>query len=322
MQNTHLISNINLMSENNDQNNLKVEEKFCNNNKANILEQNSTNNFNNEDTNVENLLKLIKDQTNELKKNKKRLEKLEEAFKKTSSDLKLAFADRISLENFLKIIFPKDMHEMVIKLDYGSYNSSDLSKFWLVCESKNQNEFQKILNQLKNENVDFTEKLKNLQYELEIKNKELKSVKNSYEKLRCEYDEKNEKFNETFSKYDIIESEKHFLMNLMEEKNKEIESLRYLEVENAELKAKSLLQNIDSGIFVKNNGISINTINNKNNINEALINDNKESIINKENGNNKNRLGEFSYNIKNKNILKISKFNIKFFNLQIFSYLL
>jgi len=266
----------------------------------NISEINLNNNFNNEETNVENLLKLIKDQSSELKKNKKRLEKLEEAFKKTSSDLKLISADKANLENFLKIIFPKEMHDNIIKIENGSYNSSDISKFWLVCESKNQNEFQKILNQLKNENSDYSDKNKNLQIDLDNKNKELKKLRTSFEDLTNKYNDDKNKFTEIFSKYDIIESEKNFLMNLVDEKNKEIEHLRELEIENAELKAKSLLEGINLGNSIKNNS--------NNNYN---INKNNDSIINNSNnqngdyGNVKSRFDD--YGNKNSNMLKICK---------------
>ncbi len=260
-----------------------------------ISDDYSNNNFNNEETNIENLLKLIKDQTIELKKNKKKLEKLEEAFKKTSSDFKLISSDKTNLENFLRIIFPKEMHDNIFKSENGFYNSSDISKFWLVCESRNQNEFQKILNQMKNENSDFSEKNKNLQVELDNKIKELKKIKNSFQDLSNKYTDDKEKYNEIFMKYDNIQSEKNFLMNLVDEKNKEIEILREFEIENAELKAKSLLEGISLRNSSKNNNESIN-INSNNNQNGIVID-------------NKNIKDKYlDYGTKNSKMIKICKY--------------
>ena len=283
MQNTNSNANIYTSNENNKQSQIKTEQNINQNRneKGSLPELNqSINNFNNEETNVENLLKLIKDQTSELKKNKKRLEKLEEAFKKTNNDLKLINTDKTSFESFLKIIFPKEMHVKVIRIENGSYNSSELSKFWLVCESKNQNEFQKILNQLKNENSDYTEKNKKLQIEFDNKIKELKKIKNDFDVLSKEYAENKDKYQEKFSKYNVLECEKNFLMTLVDEKNNVIESLRALEVENAELKAKSLLDNISSGNSVRNKGNSI--VKSNIQINDAVNeNENKEIKKNK-----------------------------------------
>lgn len=261
---------------------------------AETLKQ-SNSNFNNEETNVENLLKLIKDQTNELKKNKKRLEKLEEAFKKTSADLKLATSDKTNLESFMKVIFPKEMHEKVLRGESGYYNSSELSKFWLVCESKNQNEFQKILNQLKNENTDFSEKNKNLLSELDSKVKELKKMKSDFAVVSKEYADNKEKFQDTFAKYNVMESEKNYLMNLVDEKNCEIQSLRALEIENAELKAKSLLENINSSLgnsSGKNNGSLFINKDRLNSSNSAVSDKNGGNVINNNEGGNEN--GSFS----------------------------
>ncbi len=269
------------------------------NQSSEALEANS--NFSNEETNVENLLKLIKDQTSELRKNKKRLEKLEEAFKKTSTDLKLATLDKTSLESFIKLIFPKEMHDKVFSSENGSYSSSELSKFWLVCESKNQYEFQKILNKLKSENADFTDKNKNLQIELESKLKELKKVQNDFELVRGEYADNKKKFQDMFSKYNVIESEKLYLMSLVDEKNNEIECLRSLEVENAELKAKTLLENINFGISKKNNGNGA-----KDHMSGgAVCNNSSNSYINSNN----NEADKENRNLDYQAVAKIKKFD-------------
>jgi len=307
MQNTNSNANIYTSNENNKQSQIKTEQNINQNRneKGSLPELNqSINNFNNEETNVENLLKLIKDQTSELKKNKKRLEKLEEAFKKTNNDLKLINSDKTSFESFLKIIFPKEMHVKVIRIENGSYNSSELSKFWLVCESKNQNEFQKILNQLKNENSDYTEKNKKLQIEFDNKIKELKKIKNDFDFLSKEYAENKDKYQEKFSKYNVLECEKNFLMTLVDEKNNVIESLRALEVENAELKAKSLLDNISSVNPVRNKGNS--NVKSNSQINDA-VNENENKEIKK------NKIGDLNSNTssfafsRSNNFLKICK---------------
>jgi hypothetical protein len=64
------------------------------------------------------------------------LEKLEEKFIQVNTDLKNIINDKSNIEEFISNIFPKDMLEQVIKKEYGTYDKSELSKLWLIAESK------------------------------------------------------------------------------------------------------------------------------------------------------------------------------------------
>jgi hypothetical protein len=209
---------------------------------------NNTNNTNapdedlNADTNVETLLKLIKDQTKEIKINKRRLEKLEEKYVKINTDLKNVLNDKNNIENFLRTIFPKEIQDTIIKTEYGLYDTNELSKMWIVVESKNQNEFHKILNQMKNENADYQEKIKVFKSELEQKTNELKTIKSTYNTNVEQLSFYSGTYNDIVKKNEELENEKVYLMRVLDEKNKEIENLIALEIENAELRAKSLLE--------------------------------------------------------------------------------
>jgi hypothetical protein len=86
-------------------------------------------------TDTQKVLQLMKDQNKELKLNKKKLEKLEEKFIQVNSDLKNVLNDRNNIEIFLKKIFPENQHQNLIKKDYGTYESSELSKLWIIAES-------------------------------------------------------------------------------------------------------------------------------------------------------------------------------------------
>lgn len=200
------------------------------------------------DTNVESLLELIKEQNKEIKMNKKKLEKLEERFIKTNADFKNVLNDKMQMEIFLKNIFPKDLHDSVFKkeTEYGLYNTNELSKYWIVQESKNQNEFSNIVDKMKNENRELSEKLRVVMRELDIKTNELNGCKESFTKSKEQLLFYEENFHSIAKKVEGYEEEKHYLMKLIDEKNSEIEKLICLEVENAELKAKSLLENLES----------------------------------------------------------------------------
>lgn len=261
------------------------------------MQNKSNNNLNNEDNNSENenLLRIIKEQTADLKKKNKKLEKLEEIFIKTNTDLKNILADKTNIENFLKIIFPKEMHENIIKQEYGLYESNDLSKFWLVCESKNQTEFQKILQQIKLENSELIEKNKNLNNLLETKTEEFLNCVGELEKIKMEFDKDAQE--NLLGNLKELENEKIFLLSIVDDKNKEIENLKIVEIENAELKAKILL-NSNS-----NNSNSRSYNNNSNFVNKKSI---KEEKVEKEK--------------EEKNAKKISIRKDLFFFLLFFSY--
>ena len=76
----------------------------------------------------------MKEQNKEIKLNKKKLEKLEEKYIKVNTDFKNVLNDKTNIETLLKNVFPKDMHDKVIKEDYGMYEAAELSKLWLILE--------------------------------------------------------------------------------------------------------------------------------------------------------------------------------------------
>jgi hypothetical protein len=204
----------------------------------------------------EGFVNLISEQQKELKLKTKRLEKLEEKFVKTNTDLKNVLKDKQNIENFFKTIFPRDMHENIIKTDYGLYDTSELNKFWLICESKNQSEFNKYLNQAKKENDDLKEKLEIMSKEVKIKTLELNASRNKYEQLN----EYMNSFTEMNKKIENLENEKNYLLELISQKDEELRNFSSLELEMAELKAKVLLEDLDTKvIFEKKPEIVTNT---------------------------------------------------------------
>ena len=187
----------------------------------------------------------MKEQNKEIKRNKKLLEKVEEKYIKVNTDFKNVLNDKTNIETFLKNVFPKDMHDKVIKEDYGTYEAAELSKLWLILENKNQSEFQNILSKLKAENSELVENNKKITQQLE-------EIQNEFEKYKNEQKENSDNLNhymtgfeEYKTKAEKLENEKNYLMKVLDEKNAEIEVLNSLELENAELKAKSLLNNFD-----------------------------------------------------------------------------
>jgi hypothetical protein len=181
-----------------------------------------------------------------LKFEKKKLERLEENFSKKSTELKNITKDKNNIENFLKTIFPKEMHDTVIKTEAGMYDSNELGKMWLVCDSKNQNEFSKILEQVKSENRELKENISKLTKELQNMTNEYANFKKTHSTSMEQLSYYSNNYSDLVKKSESLEVEKNYLMKLLEEKNSEIESLIALEVENAELKAKSLLATLDS----------------------------------------------------------------------------
>ena len=220
------------------------------NDKLNKLPTNSQNNNSSTNqidfTDTQKVVQLMKEQNKELKLNKKKLEKLEEKFIQVNTDLKNIINDKSNIEEFMTNIFPKDMLNQVIKQEYGTYDKSELSKLWLIAESKNQSEYNSILTKLKAEIND-----------LNIKNKELTinyaQISQEFEEFKKNNSESNEKMEKLISdnkelteKLENAVNEKDYLMKTLEEKNQEIQSLSNLELEYAELKAKTLLNTINS----------------------------------------------------------------------------
>ena len=269
-------------------------------NKSSTNVQNNNSNNNQIDfTDPQKVLQLMKEQNKELKLSKKKLEKLEEKFIQVNTDLKNIINDKANIENFISNIFPKDMLSQVIKKEYGTYDKSELSKLWLVAESKNQSEYNNILTKLKSEIN-----------ELNIKNKELtinyNQISQEFEEFKKNNSEASDKLEklinenkELTEKLENSNNEKDYLIKTLEEKNQEIQSLSNLELEYAELKAKTLL----------------NTINNEDGNDLNSYNLSLDYNIKEENENDKNNMNNFFNADKNKNneinlVVKIDKLNM------------
>ena len=176
----------------------------------------------------------------------KKLEKLEEKFVKVNTDFKNVLNDKTNIEAFLKNVFPKDMHDKLIKEDYGTYDTSELSKLWLVLDSQNQSEYQNVLSKLKTEINDLNEHNQTLQAKYN-------QINEMYEQYKTEQNNNNDSLNHYMNGYEELKvqnesllQEKDYLMKLLDDKNAEIEQLNKLELENAELKAQSLLLDLDT----------------------------------------------------------------------------
>ena len=236
-------------------------------------------------TDTQKVVQLMKEQNKELKLNKKKLEKLEEKFIQVNTDLKNIINDKTNIEEFMSNIFPKGMLNQVIKQEYGTYDKSELSKLWLIAESKNQSEYNNILTKLKTEIN-----------ELNLKNKELainyNQISLEFEEFKKDNSESNEKLEklinenkELTEKLENLANEKDYLMKTLEEKNQEIQSLSNLELEFAELKAKTLLNTINNeegnDLNMYNLSLDYNNKNendnDKNNLNSIFNNDKKSS---------------------------------------------
>ncbi len=273
-------------------------------NKASKTSSNTMNNNSNNNqidfTDPQKIVQLMKDQNKELKLNKKKLEKLEEKFVKVNTDLKNIINDKANIEDFISNIFPKDMLSQVIKKEYGTYDKSELSKLWLVAESKNQSEYNNILTRLKSEIND-----------LNIKNKELSL---NYNQITQEYDDYKKTNSNSIEQLNLmvnenkelkenvenLSNEKNYLMKILDEKNAEIQLLNNLELENAELKAKNLLNTLNNN----DDGNDLNMYN------LSLDYNNNEDNENNNNANN-NIFGKKNSSTSNKNlVVKIDSLNM------------
>ena len=246
---------------------------------------NEKNNNKSEITDTQKLLQLMKDQNKELKISKKKLEKLEEKFIKVNTDLKNVVNDKINIEVFLKEIFPKDITDKVIKKEYGTYETAELTKLWLISESQNKNEYTNILSKLKGEINELNSNNKELKLNLENITQEYNEYKESNKENEIKFKEGLNELEELRIKVMNYDNEKQYLMKVIDEKNNEIEVLNNLELENAELKAKSLLNNFDTltPVLISNNNDIFNYSNNlkkENNQNENLKNQIKIESLN------------------------------------------
>ena len=268
--------------------------------KTTVINQNNNNpNSQIDFTDTQKVVQLMKDQNKELKLNKKKLEKLEEKFIQVNTDLKNIINDKANIEEFISNIFPKDMLNQVIKKEYGTYDKSELAKLWLVAESKNQSEYNNILTRLKSEIND-----------LNMKNKELSL---NYNQITQEYDKfKKNNFDSTEQLTQLVNenkelkenlenltNEKTFLMKILDEKNAEIQELNNLELENAELKAKSLLNTLNDN----EGGNDLNMYN-------LTLDDNNEKQENDNNNINNINNNEKNNNVANNIVVKIDNLNM------------
>ena len=181
-----------------------------------------------------------------MKISKKKLEKLEEKFIQVNTDLKNVVNDKTNIEVFLKEIFPKDITDKVIKKEYGTYETAELTKLWLISESQNKNEYTNILSKLKGEINELNSNNKELKLNLENITQEYNEYKESNKENEIKFKEGLNELEELRIKVMNYDNEKQYLMKVIDEKNNEIEVLNNLELENAELKAKSLLNNFDT----------------------------------------------------------------------------
>ena len=246
---------------------------------------NEKNNNKSEITDTQKLLQLMKDQNKELKISKKKLEKLEEKFIKVNTDLKNVVNDKTNIEVFLKEIFPKDITDKVIKKEYGTYETAELTKLWLISESQNKNEYTNILSKLKGEINELNSNNKELKLNLENITQEYNEYKESNKENEIKFKEGLNELEELRIKLMNYDNEKQYLMKVIDEKNNEIEVLNNLELENAELKAKSLLNNFDTltpELNSNNNDIFnySNNLKKENNQNENLKNQIKIESLN------------------------------------------
>ena len=191
----------------------------------------------------ENVITDYKNIKNELNKTNKKNQKLEEGYIKLTSELKNHKNDKIQIEQFLKLIFPKETHESSIQKEAGLYEFEELRKVWLVTETKRDNELQKILNQNRQELSDLNEKHNNQNALLDDKNKEVLLLKANLEDNSNQLNLYLNNHRSISKKLQEIENEKNYLLNMIDDKNNEIEKLQHFEIEIAEIKAKYLLMN-------------------------------------------------------------------------------
>lgn len=181
----------------------------------------------------------------QLNKTNKKNQKLEEGYIKLSSELRNLKKDKQQIENFFKIIFPKETHETFIHEEFGLYECDELKKVWMVLETKRENEFQKILNQTRQEVIETKDVTKQFSFELEQKLSEIQQLKKNLEESQEQLQFYLSNYKSSNKKVQELENEKSYLLGLIDEKNKAIDLLQSNEIELAELKAKFLLMDDD-----------------------------------------------------------------------------
>lgn len=195
-----------------------------------------------------------------LKTNKK-IQKLEEGYIKLNTELKNFKQEKNEINQFLKIIFPKDLYSSYVESsnNSNSYDADELRKLWLVSETQKENEFQKLLLQVKDDNKKLENDILKLKEELNDKITSYNSLKKNYDTSLEDINLYSTNFKNLNKKNIELENEKKYLFNVLEEKNKEIEKLQNYEIEIAEIKANNLiiedLNNLNNSIdneYIKN----------------------------------------------------------------------
>jgi len=189
----------------------------------------------------EELLNELKSLQTELSKTQKKNQLLEEGYIKLASENKKLKNDKTQIEIFLKTIFPKETHESAIHSESGLYEFEELRKVWMVSDTKKDNEFQKIINQYKSDIGDLTDKLKVKTISMDEINTELINHKKNLNETQNQLSFYVNNTKVIMKKMEELENEKNYIVNLIDEKNTEIEKLKNFELEIAEVKAKYLL---------------------------------------------------------------------------------
>lgn len=222
----------------------------------------------------EELISIVTGLREQLNKTSKKNQKLEEGYIKLSSELRNLKKDKQQIENFFKNIFPKETHESFIHEEFGLYECDDLKKVWMVLETKRENEFQKILNQTRQEVVETKDVTKQFSYELDQKLNEIQQLKKNLDESQEQLQFYISNYKSSNKKAQELENEKSYLLGLIDEKNQTIDGLQSNEIELAELKAKFLLMDEDdTEDFIGKFG------NNSTSISQATaVNDHKKEI--------------------------------------------
>jgi len=190
----------------------------------------------------EEVIEIANNLKNEIGKIKKKNQKLEEGYIKLNTDLKNLKSDRKNLENFLKIVFNgNENSDSFIISEYGLYDSDELKKMWMVTETTKEGEFQKLLSNSKEEKNELLEEIKNLKSQLNEKSNEISIIKKTLDENQSQLNFYTNNFKTTQKKNQELESEKNYLIKIIDEKTNEIDRLQYIELELAEVKAQQLL---------------------------------------------------------------------------------
>ena len=196
--------------------------------------------------NKEELIKLLEKEKSKLVKLEGKIQKVEESYVSKLKSEKNLLSDRKQLENFLQLVFPKEVYEDFIKSEAGNYQYDDLKKRWLINETKKESEFQKLLSITKQDNYTLNETISQMKEEIESKHKELLNLSRTIEENQSQLIFYQSNYKTLQKKKDEEENEKNYLLKIIDEKNLEIDRLQAIELEYAESKARKILENDDA----------------------------------------------------------------------------